>query len=174
MRFVAGLLAAIMLGSPAVAATRATLGGKVVDATGKPLAGVKVSVLRPGSDAVLTSALSGETGMYVIEGLDVGSYHIRIEPTSNELRGDTVKADVGEKGLIVNWRLARDEKAVALAIPGQVGGEEGELCSPVQIGDYEVNRCLLAGGVVAVGLAVGLGVGLSGGGDGDGQASPSQ
>ncbi|MBI4515435.1 MAG: carboxypeptidase regulatory-like domain-containing protein [Deltaproteobacteria bacterium] len=171
-RAIAVSLACALVGAPALAASKAALGGKIVSAAGTPVRGAKVLVLRPGSDSVLFSATSGENGLYVIDGLKAGTYHVRVEPGVPELRGDTVKAEITDKGLVVNWRLSA-EKPVALAIPGQVGGAESELCSPVQIGEYDVNRCYLVGGVALVGLGAGLAAGLSGGGDGEGGGSPT-
>ena len=169
MRLIATTLACAMVGAPALAASRATLGGKIVNAAGAPVSGAKVLVLRPGSDSVLFSATTAPNGLYAIEGVEVGTYHVRVESTT-ELRGDTVKAEVTDKGLVVNWRLAANQQAAALAVPGKVGGAEDDLCSPVTIGEYEVNRCYLAGGVLLAGLGIGLGVGLSGGGGGGGPA----
>jgi hypothetical protein len=163
-RAVAMALACTMVASPALAATQATLGGRIVNATGTPVRGAKVLLLRPGSDNVMLSATTGENGLYVIEKVDTGKYDLRVESGVAGLRGDTAKVEVTDKGLVVNWRLAAD-KPVALAIPGKVGGEEDELCSPVTVGDYEINRCVLAGGgVLVVGGAIGAAIGLSGGG----------
>jgi hypothetical protein len=167
MRLLAVAVSCAMVGAPALAASRATLGGKIVNAAGKPVSGATVLVLRPGTDSVLFTATSGDNGLYAIERVAVGTYNVKVVAPA-PLRGDTVRAEVGEKGLIVNWRLSANDKAAALAVPGKVGGEESELCSPVQIGEYEVNRCYLIGGVALVGLGVGLGVGLSGGGGGGG------
>ncbi|MBI1816473.1 MAG: carboxypeptidase regulatory-like domain-containing protein [Deltaproteobacteria bacterium] len=167
MRLLAVAVSCAMVGAPALAASRATLGGKIVNAAGKPVGGATVLVLRPGSDSVLFSTTSGDNGLYAVEGVAVGTYNVKVVAPA-PLRGDTVKAELGEKGLIVNWRLSANDKAAAIAVPGKVGGEESELCSPVQIGEYEINRCYLIGGVALVGLGVGLGVGLSGGGGGGG------
>jgi hypothetical protein len=170
MRLLAVAVSCAMVGAPALAASRATLGGKIVNAAGKPVSGATVLVLRPGTDSVLFTATSGDNGLYAIEGVAVGIYNVKVEAPA-PLRGDTVKAELGEKGLVVNWRLSANDKAAAIAVPGKVGGEESELCSPVQIGEYEINRCYLIGGVALVGLGVGLGVGLSGGGGGGGESN---
>jgi hypothetical protein len=166
LRLLVATVAFSLIGAPALlAASQATLGGRIFTSAGKPLAGATVQILQPGSEKVLYTTTSADTGLYSVEGLDVGTYHIRLEPRDKTLRGDTVSAEVTDKGLVVNWRVSANDKPVALAIPGKVGGAEDELCSPVTIGDYEVNRCVLGGGIVlAVGLGVGLGVGLSGGG----------
>ncbi len=174
LRFLVAAVSLTLVGAPALAASKATLGGRIVNSNGKPLAGATVQILQPGTEKVLYTTTSASTGLYSVDGLDTGAYHIRLEPKDKSLQGDTVSAEVGDKGLVVNWRVSANDKPVALAIPGKVGGQDDELCSPVTIGDYEVNRCVLAGGVVLVGLGVGLGVGLSGGGGGGGAESPSK
>jgi Carboxypeptidase regulatory-like domain len=175
LRLLVGATIFALVGGPSLAASKATLGGKIVNSAGKPVSGATVQILKPGSEKVLFSATTAGAGVYGFEGLDIGTYHIRVEPKDKSLRGDTVSAEVTGKGLVVNWHLSANDKPVALAIPGKVGSEEDEICSPVQIGEYEVNRCVLAGGaVLAIGLGVGLGVGLSGGGGGGPAESPSK
>ena len=165
-------LASTMVVSPALAATQATLGGRVVNAAGDPVRGAKVLILRPGSENVVLSAVTGENGLYVIEKVDTGKYDLRVEPGAG-LRGDTAKVDLTAKGLVVNWRVAANAKPVALGIPGKVGGEEDELCSPVTIGDYEVNRCVLGGGALLVAGGIAGGIAASGGGGGGNNIPPA-
>src|SRR5262249_27817328 len=106
MRLLALAMVCAMVGGPALAASKTTLGGKIISVGGTPVKGATVSVLQPGSEKVLFSTTSGDTGLYAIDNLEVGTYHIRLEPGTKDLRGDTVKADVSEKGLIVNWRVS--------------------------------------------------------------------
>jgi len=169
LRLLVATVAFSLVGAPALlAANKATLGGRIVTSAGKPLSGATIQILQPGSEKILYTTTSADTGLYSVEGLDAGTYHIRLQPEDKALRGDTVSAEVTDKGLVVNWRVSANDKPVALAVPGKVGSEEDELCSPVTIGDYEVNRCVLVGGFVLVGLGLGLGLGLSGGGNGGG------
>ncbi|HVN87120.1 MAG TPA: carboxypeptidase-like regulatory domain-containing protein [Candidatus Binatia bacterium] len=169
-RAIALTLACTIAASPALGATQTTLGGKIVNAAGSPVRGAKVMVLQPGSSNLVASATTGDNGLYAIERIATGRYDLRVEPGVRDLRGDTAKIDVTPKGLVVNWRLSANDKAVALAIPGKVGGEEDELCSPVTIGDYEVNRCVLAGGALLVAGGIAGGIAASEGGGGGGGA----
>ena len=168
-QLVAAVVAWALVAAPAVIASQPTLGGRVVGAAGAPVVGATVQVMLPGSDKVIHSTTTGKNGLYAVDGLDAGTYQVRLEPGSTGVKGATVTAQVGEKGLVVNWRASANEKPVVLAVPGQVGSEEDEFCSPVEIGDYEVNRCWLAGGVLLGAAAIaGIAVAATSGGGGGG------
>jgi len=53
--------------------------GRIVDAAGSPVAGVRVELL-DGSRTVVQRAVSDRFGLYRIDGLPVGTYMLRIEP----------------------------------------------------------------------------------------------
>lgn len=65
----AALLLSVSLGI-ARASTFGTVQGKVSDAAGKPVAGVKINL--PGAGSVTTD----KSGSYTLDGIDPGEYHL--------------------------------------------------------------------------------------------------
>jgi len=96
-----------------IAATKASsadLVGQVANETGRPAAGVQVSVL-DSSGASAGSVVSNAEGSYEIRALKPGPYTI-------VLKGQSVMSYVPKEGLTVNWGLSHTAPPLAIAKVG--------------------------------------------------------
>jgi hypothetical protein len=145
----------------------ASIAGTVVDSDGKPVQGLRVSVLDK-NGTVMGSAVSGTNGKYTIEGLADDTYRFALDTKmTNYQPGEPVVGIVTPKGLTLNWVVSTTARPLALAQPGLTGGA----VAGSSLGMTTLAVSGLVTGVVGAGVVGGL---AASGGIGGGVASPSK
>ncbi|HVB81600.1 MAG TPA: carboxypeptidase-like regulatory domain-containing protein [Candidatus Binataceae bacterium] len=89
--------------------------GVVVDASGQPVAGVKITASHGHSS---TSAVTDRDGQYSIKDLATGAYDLKIDPMGSGVKGGTVESYLNPAGLTVNWSVAPQQEPLASAQSG--------------------------------------------------------
>jgi len=95
----------------------AEVAGKIADRSGAPVPKVTVSVKNK-AGVQIGSGISDATGRYAIRNLDAGIYTFVVN-------GQTAVAYVDADGLTVDWGIAYDAPAIAVARRGIEQGENG-------------------------------------------------
>jgi hypothetical protein len=169
IRMVRRILASLLGLGLLMAATTgycATIAGTVTDTHGKPVQGLRVTVLDK-NGTVMGSAVSGANGKYTIEGLADDTYRFAIDTKmTNYLPGEPVVGIVTSKGLTLNWVVSTIARPLALAQPGLTGAIAGNSSGMTTLAVSGLVTGVVGGGVVG-GLA-------ASGGLGGGVASPSK
>ncbi len=88
--------------------------GKVFDATGKPVSGIKIVAANP-PDKPLTQAVTGSDGGYMLSGLPDGTTYLTLDPSGAGVQGSTVLAAIDNQGLNVAWNVSPKAPAIATA-----------------------------------------------------------
>lgn len=112
---VAVLSVGLLLPAAASGSDGVYVGGTVADANGAPVAGVELELL-DSSGRVAGTAITGDNGGYELPCVPAGRYHLRLDPASTGVQGDTVAAPVGADGLVVNWTVDKDKPPLAAAL----------------------------------------------------------
>jgi carboxypeptidase family protein len=94
----------------------AEVAGKIADRSGAPVPGAAISVKNQAGTQI-GSGVSDTGGRYAIHSLDAGIYTFVVN-------GQTAVAYVGTDGLTVDWGLARDAPAIAVARRGIEQGDK--------------------------------------------------
>ena len=97
---------------PASQAMSAAICGTADDAQGNPAKGVGVTVKSP-SGQVEGQGTTDNNGNYRIDGLDMGTLNLFLEPGSSGLQGGSGVLDLNDKSKRVNWQLSGTSSAVA-------------------------------------------------------------
>jgi hypothetical protein len=147
-------------------AQAATLAGAILDVQGKPVEGVEISV-QDATGKTVASAVTNAKGVYAMEGIPPGQYHVSLNPLNTGFQGQTVVATVSEKGLTVSWTVSSTAPAVAAATPGiaTAGGIFGLGTTGTFLGGV---------GLVGAGVGGGMAASNSGGDGGHRPVSPGQ
>jgi len=127
---------------------RANLVGRVLDAQGNPVEGVEISAQDPDGEVIARETTNDE-GRYRMKCLPVGQYDLTLDPLTTGFQGQTVEADNGIRGLIVDWTVSPAVPAVAVARSG--GGPCGAYVwwgTPAAV----VGGAFIAGGATFGGL----------------------
>ncbi len=173
-------LALILCGltAPAGAQTTATLTGSVIDASGRPLAAVQVTVRQPATGFARTMA-TGDDGRFVAAGLSAGLYELRAELTGFRPTATTdILLTVGENVALPPVRLEVGGITEAVTVTSTAGrvntttselsylvGEQAVSSLPLNGRNY-TDLALLQPGVIAYpsrdgGSVVAHGLGMS-------------
>jgi Carboxypeptidase regulatory-like domain len=111
---------AVTGGCRAILCSAAEVTGKVADRSGAAVPGVAVSVKNQAGTTV-GSAISDSAGNYAIHDLGAGTYTFVV-------KGQTAVAYVADDGLTVDWGVAPDAPAIAVARRG--AGKDGNRGDP--------------------------------------------
>jgi hypothetical protein len=156
----------------------AEIAGTVTDKQAKPVAGVQVNI-QDTMGKTIASATSNSQGQYQVPGLALGKYDCILDAHTAGLKGGRTGADLGDKGLTINWTASPGSAAIAetsvgitqLAIAGDPMG-----LSPAAFGAAVTGSTLAVTGGVIGGYSAAGGFSSSSNsstGPGVGAASPS-
>lgn len=90
------------------------ISGTVLDASGKPVPGIKIVAANP-PDKPLAQAVTDGNGSYMLSGLPDGTTYLTLDPGSAGVQGSTVLAAVDNQGLNVAWAVSPKAPAIATA-----------------------------------------------------------
>jgi len=116
---------------PASQAMSAAICGTADDAQGNPAKGVGITVKSPAGQ-VEGQGTTDNNGNYRIDGVNLGTLNLFLEPGSSGLQGGSGVLDLNDKSKRVNWQLSSTSSAVA----SQAGpcGEAAAALTPVEWG----------------------------------------
>ena len=98
------------------AAWCADISGVVTGPGGKPVPGIKISVL-DSSHNLLGSALTGTDGKYKISGVVPGTYTFTLNPMATPFKPGESVATLTDLGLLMPWQVSPDDTALDQAGP---------------------------------------------------------
>jgi len=113
---VAAITALFVLATASLALC-ADIVGTVSDTQGNPVAGVQIAA-QTVAGKVVAQVLTQADGKYKIPGLDTGTYDCKLNPLKTGFKGGNASAQLGSKGLTINWKLSPTAPAIALAGEG--------------------------------------------------------
>lgn len=132
---------------PASQAMSAAICGTADNGQGQPAKGVGITVKNP-AGATLGQGTTDDNGNYRIDGLDMGTLNLFLEPGSTGYQGGSGVLDLNDKSKRVNWQLSSASSAVA----SQAGpcGEAAAALTPLEWGAIGVLGLAVGGGVAAI------------------------
>jgi hypothetical protein len=107
----AGLIATF---AAAPAALCADVSGSVSDFNGSPVANVRLSATDSAGHSG-GSAMTDEHGKYQLAGLAPETYTFVLDPLASGFKGGNGLAHVGERGLIIDWKISPTANPLAVA-----------------------------------------------------------
>jgi hypothetical protein len=148
MRKAAVMLSTVLaMAVPASQAMCAAVCGTVDDAQGNPASNVGVTVKSP-SGATEGQGTTDSNGNYRIDGLDMGTLNLFLEPGGSGFQGGSGVLDLNDKSKRVNWQLSSSSSAVA----SQAGpcADAAAALTPLEWGAIGVLGLAVGGGIAAI------------------------
>lgn len=112
-----GLLVTLFSAAGASAAWCADVVGVVGDAQHSPVAGVEISV-KNSAGKFLAAARTDTDGRYQLSQLPQGTCTFTLDPRRSDFKGGDAVANLGPKGLTINWMISATTAAIAMATEG--------------------------------------------------------
>ncbi|HTT77961.1 MAG TPA: carboxypeptidase-like regulatory domain-containing protein [Candidatus Binataceae bacterium] len=137
----------LAIGLPASQAMSAAICGTADNAQGNPAQGVSVVAKSP-SGQIEGQGTTDANGNYRIDGLNVGTLDLFLEPGSSGLQAGSGVLDLNDKSKRVNWQLSSASSAVA----SQAGpcDDAAAALTPLEWGAIGVLGLAVGGGIAAI------------------------
>ncbi|HUN56524.1 MAG TPA: carboxypeptidase-like regulatory domain-containing protein [Candidatus Binataceae bacterium] len=136
----------LALALPVSQAMGAAICGTADDGQGNPAKGVGVIVKSP-SGQIEGQGTTDSNGNYRIDGLDMGTLNLFLEPGSSGMQGGSGVLDLNNPSKRVNWQVSTSTSAVA----SQAGPCEGAAAlTPLEWGAIGVLGLAVGGGIAAI------------------------
>ncbi len=148
------------------------ISGTVLDASGKPVSGVKIVAANP-PDKPLTGAVTDGDGSYMLTGLPDGTTYLTLDPGATSFQGSTVLASVDTQGINIAWSVSSNAPPIATATkPAKKKDNDPPAGAAVTGGG--TTAAWLVGGAGAAAFATIGGLALAGVFDGHTPSSPNR
>jgi hypothetical protein len=137
----------LAVGLSASQAMSAAICGTADDGQGNPAKGVGVIVKSP-SGQIEGQGTTDNNGNYRIDGLNMGTLNLFLEPGSSGMQGGSGVLDLNDKSKRVNWQLSTSSSAIA----SQAGpcAEAAAALTPLEWGAIGVLGLAVGGGIAAI------------------------
>lgn len=116
-----------------------TVKGRLLDAQGNPLSGVRISLVSMQDASVVYEAVTGTDGSFVLENIPLGGYEVRITGPNGETQTGDGYVWVEEDGDVVTLTLTYDGDMTIITVP-----DTGDFPASLAVGTTAGLAALLA------------------------------